>query len=377
MTFAALGLDLRLLSALEAAGYSEPTPVQAEAIPALLANRDICGTAQTGTGKTAAFALPILHRIATTPPRDGIRALILAPTRELAEQIGASFAQYGRNLPYIRCSVVIGGMKPRAQKRALDGGVDILVATPGRLLDLCGRGAVQLHTVECFVLDEADRMLDMGFIKDVRSIAARMPPKRQTILFSATMPPPVERFATSILRNPVRISVDQKNSVAEGVSQLVYYVGQPEKGEKLKQILADRSITSAIVFVRTKKGADRIAGGLIGRGIRVAVIHSDREQSERSAALAEFKSGRARIMVATEIAARGLDIDGVSHVINHDIPTVAESYVHRVGRTARAGAIGTAISLCAPEEVPLLREIERLTGVPLQNGDAPEFPPSS
>ncbi len=379
MTFENLALIDPLLHALRTAGYTAPTPIQAQSIPVLLAGSDLCGTAQTGTGKTAAFALPILQRLAGTshahgrpqgrsslpslPSSGGIRALILAPTRELAAQIGEAFIVYGCNLPDVRCGVVFGGMQLRAQSRALAQGIDILVATPGRLLDLVGRGIVRLDEVEVFVLDEADRMLDMGFINDVRTLVKRLPMRRQTAMFSATMPTDIERLAGQILRNPVRVSVARASAVAPRVEQFVHFVEKPWKRQKLLEILADPAITSAIVFARTKKGADRIAGSLNTAGIRTSLIHGDKEQAERIRAMAVFARGGTRVLVATDIAARGIDIDGISHVINYDIPNIAESYVHRIGRTARAGASGVAISLCASEELAWLRDIEKLTGV--------------
>ena len=361
MTFEELALSEPILLALRAAGYSAPTPIQVQSIPVLLAGRDLCGTAQTGTGKTAAFALPILQRLATTAGTGGIRALILAPTRELAAQIGEAFDAYGRNLPAITCAVVYGGMGMRAQRRAITAGVDVLVATPGRLLDLCGQGVVRLDKVECFVLDEADRMLDMGFIADVRTLVKRLPARRQTVMFSATLPKDIEKLAAQILRNPARVSVARASAVAERIEQYVYFVEQPGKRAKLIELLADPRITSAIVFARTRHSADRIAASLSAANIRASAIHSDKAQIERTRAMAAFSRGDTRVLVATDIAARGIDIDGISHVINYDLPNVAESYVHRIGRTARAGAAGVAISLCATDELPYLQDIERLT----------------
>jgi ATP-dependent RNA helicase RhlE len=360
LTFESLSLIKPLLQALQTAGYTTPTPIQTQSIPALLTGKDLVGIAQTGTGKTAAFALPILQRIYNTPGH-GIRALILAPTRELAAQIGEAFGTYGRHLPTVRHTVVFGGMGMRAQRRAITDGVDVLVATPGRLLDLCNQGIVHLDRVECFVLDEADRMLDMGFINDVRTIVKRLPGKRQTLLFSATMPKDIETLAAQILRNPVRVSVTPATAVADRIEQYVHFVEKQDKRLKLLQLLGDPRITSAIVFARTKHGADRLAASLKVANIRASAIHGDKAQSTRIRALSDFSSGATRVLVATDIAARGIDIDGISHVINYDLPNIPESYVHRIGRTARAGATGVAISLCSSEERPWLKDIEQLT----------------
>lgn len=371
MSFAGLGLIEPLQTALRLANYVEPTPIQGQAIPAMLEGRDVCGTAQTGTGKTAAFALPILQRLGgganiRIPGNRGVRALVLAPTRELAAQIGDAFETYGCNLPNVRCAVVFGGMGMRAQSRAISSGVDVLVATPGRLLDLVTRGIIRLDAVECFVLDEADRMLDMGFIHDVRTIVKRLPSRRQTVMFSATLPKDIEALAAQILRNPVRVSVAPASAVADRILQRVYFVEKVAKRQKLLEILADPAVTSAIVFARTKHGADRIATGLRAVNIRASAIHGDKVQEERTRALAAFSRGATRVLVATDVAARGIDIDGISHIINYDVPNVAETYVHRIGRTARAGAAGVAISLCASEERAWLVDIERLTGTKME-----------
>ncbi|MDP2313565.1 MAG: DEAD/DEAH box helicase [Pseudomonadota bacterium] len=361
MNFDELGLIEPLRLAVTAAGYTVPTPIQVASIPVLLLGGDLCGTAQTGTGKTAAFALPILQRLATTPGTGGIRALILAPTRELAVQINEAFAVYGRNLPDVRHAVVFGGMGMRAQRRAIEAGVDVLVATPGRLLDLCGQGVVRLDKVECFVLDEADRMLDMGFINDVRTLIKRLPARRQTVLFSATLPKDIEQLVKQILRNPTRVSVAPASSVADRIQQTIRLVEKGAKGTVLLQILADPAITRAVVFTRTRHGADRIAARLRTSRISAEAIHADRTQPERARAMADFTQGFTRVLVATDIAARGIDIDGITHVINFDVPNVPETYVHRIGRTARAGAAGHAITLCSTEELPYLKDIERLT----------------
>lgn len=360
MPFADLGLCPALLLALDAAGHTEPTPIQAQGIPALLAGRDLLGTAQTGTGKTAVYALPILHRLATTPATGTIRALILAPTRELAVQINDTFALYARELPAVRHTVVFGGMKMRAQRRAIGDGTDVLVATPGRLLDLIGQGVVDLGAVEVFVLDEADRMLDLGFLVDVRSILGRLPGRRQTILLSATMPRDIEALAAKILRSPARIAVAAPDAPADGVRQLVRFVEHPGKRPALLAILEDPAATRVLVFVRTRANADKLTASLRTAKIRADALHADRPQPDRLRVLSAFANGELRVLVATEIAARGIDVDGVSHVVNFDVPNVPESYVHRIGRTARAGAVGVAISLCSKAERPWLDEIERV-----------------
>jgi ATP-dependent RNA helicase RhlE len=369
MEFKELGLIEPLLTALTAAGHVTPTPIQAESVPLLLAGRDLCGTAQTGTGKTAAFALPILQSLAATPaPATGvrtIRALILAPTRELAVQIDGAFAMYGAHLPTIRHTVVYGGMKMRAQRRAVSEGTDILVATPGRLIDLVGQGVVLLGDVRHLVLDEADRMLDLGFLNDVRTVIKRLPAARQTILFSATLPKDIELLISQILRNPARVSVAAPSAPAEGVDQRVLFLEHPAKRAALLQILADPTATRALVFVRTRAGADRLTASLRTAKIRADSLHADRPQPERLRALDGFARGELQVLVATEIASRGLDVDDVSHVINYDMPNVPESYVHRIGRTARGGSVGIAISFCTGIDRPALEEIERLTNVKL------------
>ena len=365
MTFEDLKLIPPLRLALADAGYTAPTPIQVAAIPALLAGRDLLGTAQTGTGKTAAFALPILQHLTTTLRTGEVRALVLAPTRELATQLGESFAAYGAHLPDLHCTVVFGGMGMRAQRRAIEAGLDILVATPGRLLDLAGQGAVRLDSVEHLVLDEADRMLDLGFFEAVRSIVKRLPKRRQNVLFSATMPPEIERLASQILRNPLRVQVAPAAAVADQIEQYVIFVEKPHKRAALSRVLADPRVRSAIVFVRTKHAADRLGASLRAAGVGNGVLHGDKLQPERERALSDFTRGFTRVLVATDVAARGIDIERVSHVINLDIPAVAESYVHRIGRTARAGESGVAISLCASEERAFLAAIERLTGQPL------------
>ncbi len=361
--FSNLGLAAPILKALAAEGYETPTPIQAQAIPPVLAGRDLVGLAQTGTGKTAAFALPILHRLAESRRHAGersCRTLVLAPTRELAAQIGQSFRAYGRFLG-LSTAVVFGGASMHKQKLALSRGVDILVATPGRLIDHVGQRTVRLDSVEILVLDEADHMLDMGFIHALKRIAALLPKQRQTLFFSATMPAPIAELAAQFLTDPVRVAVAPVSSTAERVAQSVIHVAQSAKPDVLLDLLADDAITRGLVFARTKHGADRLAHRLYAAGHNVETIHGNKSQGQRERALAAFKNGNARLLVATEIAARGIDVDNVSHVINYDLPNVPEQYVHRIGRTARAGAGGMAISLCAPDERAYLRDIERLT----------------
>lgn len=361
-TFDAFGLIEPLRMALAALGHIAPTPVQGEALPLLLAGRDLCGTAPTGSGKTAAFALPILQRLADAPGTGAPRALILAPTRELALQIREAFGVYGQHLPTIRHTVVYGGMKDRAQRRALEGGIDVLVATPGRLLDLCGQGAVRLDAVECFVLDEADRMLDLGFVNDLRALVKRLPKRRQTVLFSATLPRDIVALAGHILQNPARVTIAPVKHTAEHIKQIVLLVEKPDKRAQLLRILAGPGVTRTLVFIRTRQGADRLATWLQASNIAAGAIHADRPQAERERALSDFEQGVTRVLVATDIAARGLHIEGVSHVVNYDVPSVPDTYVHRIGRTARAGASGEAITLCAKEEMAFLKEIERALG---------------
>jgi ATP-dependent RNA helicase RhlE len=374
-TFAELGVAQPLLQALEAESYHTPTPIQLRAIPALLAGKDMLGIAQTGTGKTAAFGLPLLQRLAANRQNAGprrTRALILAPTRELAIQISDSFKTYGRHLN-LRHTVVLGGVGQQPQVKALARGVDTLVATPGRLLDLMEQGHVMLDRVECMVLDEADRMLDMGFIRDVRRIVAVLPEKRQSLLFSATMPGEVERLAADMLREPVRVDVTPKVVTVDKVEQRVLLVETRDKRAALARLLRDPALSRVLVFTRTKHGANRVSADLDKAGVDAAAIHGNKSQQARQRALEDFRSGRARVLVATDIAARGIDVDGVSHVINYELPHEPESYVHRIGRTARAGAAGVALSLCDGSERNLLRAIERLIRRPLPvEGHKPE-----
>jgi ATP-dependent RNA helicase RhlE len=359
--FSSLQLAQSILRALNDEGYTTPTPIQEKALPVLLEGRDLVGIAQTGTGKTAAFALPILNHLKGAAGKTRSKrpqALILAPTRELAGQIGDSLAAYGRYLG-LRYSVVFGGTSIRPQIRNLERGVHVLVATPGRLLDLMNQGCVQLGSVEVFVLDEADRMLDMGFIRDVRKIVASLPKKRQTALFSATMPAAIEELAASLLDNPARVEATPQASTAERVEQSVLFVAKDNKRALLSALLKDRAIERVLVFTRTKHGANRVAQHLHATGIAADAIHGNKSQSARQRALKDFRAGRIRALVATDIAARGIDVDGVTHVINFELPADPESYVHRIGRTARAGNTGIAISFCDHGERGTLRDIER------------------
>ena len=360
--FAVLGLSSPLCLALKAQGYSVPTPVQVRAIPLLLEGRDLLGLAQTGTGKTAAFALPILQRLAAEqiPGHRVPRALILVPTRELAVQVGESFAAYGAQL-HLRHTVIFGGVNQTAQIRALGKGVDIIVATPGRLLDLISQRCVRLERISHFVLDEADRMLDMGFIRDVQKIAALLPRARQSLLFSATMPRDVEHLAAALLRAPARVEVTPPATTADRVEQRVCFVSAADKRNYLVRLLDDRAMSRVLVFTRTKHQADKVARHLAAAAIASEAIHGNKSQNARQRALENFRSGRSRVLVATDIAARGIDVDGVTHVVNFELPHEAESYVHRIGRTARAGAAGIAIALCDVSERAQLRDIERLT----------------
>ncbi len=367
VSFSELGVADPLRRALRAENYISPTPIQVRAIPLLLAGKDLLGIAQTGTGKTAAFALPILQRLSETRAPAGpraTRALILAPTRELAIQIGDSFKIYGRHLS-LRHAVVFGGVGQQPQVKALARGVDTLVATPGRLLDLIGQGHIRLDKVSFLVLDEADRMLDMGFIRDVRKIIKALPRQRQSLLFSATMPADVERLAGEILRDPGRVEISPKAITVDRVDQRVFFVESADKRALLAKLLGDPGLARVIVFTRTKHGANRVAQQLDRAGTAAEALHGNKSQSARQRALERFRTGQARVLVATDIAARGIDVDGVTHVINYELPNEPESYVHRVGRTARAGAEGSALSFCDPAEQAYLRAIERLTKRPL------------
>ena len=367
VSFADLGISEALRRALHAENYLTPTPIQERAIPLLLEGKDILGIAQTGTGKTAAFLLPILQHLAANripaAPRT-TRALILAPTRELAAQIGERARAYGHNLG-LRHTVVFGGVGFGPQVSALARGVDVLIATPGRLLDLIARGRLRLDSVSHLVLDEADRMLDMGFIRDVRKIVAMMPKARQSLLFSATMPQEIARLAAELLRSPVRVEVSPPTRTADRIDQRVFMVEAGAKRTFLANLLADPAMARVIVFTRTKHGADRVAEHLGRAGIAADAIHGNKSQNARERALERFRAGSARVLVATDIAARGIDVTDITHVVNYEIPNIAESYVHRIGRTARAGAAGVAISLCDPSERGFMRDIEKLTAVRL------------
>jgi len=374
MPFKTLRLIQPLLSAVRSEGYTIPTAIQKKAIPHVLEGRDLLGCAQTGTGKTAAFALPILQRLhehATIPKSSGragaashsrpIRALILTPTRELAAQIGESFRVYGQHTG-LRHTVIFGGVKQHAQTQVLHRGVDILVATPGRLLDLLNQRLLSLRDVEVFVLDEADRMLDMGFLPDIRRVMAQLPARRQTLMFSATMPGEIRSLAETILQKPVQVKVAAESPAADTVKQALCFVDHQSKPALLEHLLEDPQITRALVFTRTKHGADKVVRRLVRAAIVAEAIHSNKSQNARMRALANFKGGKTRVLVASDIAARGLDVDSISHVINYDLPNVAETYVHRIGRTGRAGARGQAISFCSEEQRDDLRDIERLLG---------------
>jgi len=365
MTFNDLNLIEPILQALKTEGYTIPTPIQARAIPHILNRKDVLGCAQTGTGKTAAFAIPMLqlmHESAqVVKGRRVIKSLILTPTRELALQIGESFTNYGKNTR-LRYNVVFGGVNQHSQVEKLKSGVDILVATPGRLLDLMQQGYVNLKNIEYFVLDEADRMLDMGFLKDVKRIIAQLPTKRQSLFFSATMPRDIVELANTILVNPVKVEVTPSATTVDIIQQFVYFVDKKNKIHLLKDIMQDQNIDRALVFTRTKHGADRVARDLTKAGIRSLAIHGNKSQNARQAALAAFKESKTRVLVATDIAARGIDIDDLSHVINYELPNIAESYVHRIGRTGRAGADGKAIAFCDTEEKEYLKDIQKLIG---------------
>ena len=374
ITFTALGLAEPLLRALEARKFEIPTPIQADSIPPLLAGRDLLGIAQTGSGKTAAFTLPILQHLAAQQVRPApfvTRAVILAPTRELALQIDETVRALCINLR-LRTVVIIGGASRFKQVEAMRRGADIVIGTPGRVCDLMQTRELHLGNVSHFVLDEADRMLDLGFIKDIRRIVAALPPQRQSCLFSATMPSEVATLANGLLRNPIRVEIARKEETAPKIDQFVHHLAQSGKQSLLLSMLQDDAFSRVIVFTRTKHGANKVAGVLENAGIQVNAIHGNKSQPQREKALREFRTGRARVLVATDIAARGIDVTGISHVINFDLPAEPESYVHRIGRTARAGAAGIAISYCDPSERVTLRQIERLMNMTIEVvGDAP------
>ena len=369
--FTDFGLAAPLLKALAGEGYTTPTPIQAQAIPGVMAGRDLQGIAQTGTGKTAAFALPILHRLAAErrrPEPKGARVLVLSPTRELATQIGESFRTYGKFMG-VSVAVIFGGVKYGAQHKAMANGVDVLVATPGRLLDHLQERTINLRGVEIFVLDEADQMLDLGFVLPIRKIVAHIPKVRQNLFFSATMPSEIGKLASELLNDPLRVSVTPQATTVEKVNQKVLFVEQGRKRALLAELFDDPQFKRVIVFTRTKRGADRVAKGLEQVGVDAASIHGDKSQGQRERALADFKAGRVRALVATDIAARGIDIDAVSHVVQFELPHVPESYVHRIGRTARAGADGSAVAFCADDERNLLRDIQKVTRQTLPSFD--------
>jgi ATP-dependent RNA helicase RhlE len=372
LSFQDLKLIEPLLKAVKEEGYTTPTPIQAQAIPIILSRKDLLGCAQTGTGKTAAFAIPMLQLLCEDASRitsetglrahRPIKALILTPTRELAIQIGDSFSAYGRYTG-MEHLVIFGGVPQQPQVQSLRNGIDILVATPGRLLDLMDQRYIHLKDIAYFVLDEADRMLDMGFVHDVKKVIAKLPQKRQSLFFSATMPPEAQKLSASILVNPAKVEVTPVSSTAETIQQSIYFVGKKDKRSLLLHVLKTQSIPSALVFTRTKHGADKVAQGLTRAGIRAEAIHGNKSQNARQRALLNFKSRQTRILVATDIAARGIDIDDLTHVINFELPNVPETYVHRIGRTGRAGASGSALSFCDAEEKEFLRDIEKLIGL--------------
>lgn len=369
MSFEQLNVIAPILQALQSQGYTQPTPIQQHAIPVALKGRDILACAQTGTGKTAAFSIPILQMLDEQAGSPHIKALVLTPTRELAIQIDESFSNYGKNLR-LRHTVVFGGVPQHQQVRRLKQGIDILIATPGRLLDLIGQGYINLNHIKMFVLDEADRMLDMGFINDVKKVIQRLPERKQTLFFSATMPPEIRQLSQILLHQPERIEVTPVSSTAEKIDQSIYFVEKPDKMQLLLHLLKDGNIDHALVFTQTKHGADKLCKVLIREGITAQAIHGNKSQNARQLALDNFKKRRTRILVATDIAARGIDIDGLSMVINYDIPNIPETYVHRIGRTGRAGAEGKAISLCSMEEKMYLRDVQKITAqeIPVMHG---------
>lgn len=361
MNFENLNLIEPLLKALQQEGYTTPTPIQEQAIPIVLHGKDLLGCAQTGTGKTAAFSLPILQKLYKTDQKKNIKALILTPTRELAIQIGECFEAYGRYTG-IKHTVIFGGVSQKPQTDALQGGTQILVATPGRLLDLIAQHYISLKSIDFFVLDEADRMLDMGFIHDIKRILKLLPIQRQTLFFSATMPPEIEKLANSMLTNPEKVEVTPASSTVDTISQSVYFVEKQQKKDLLIHLLKNPSVESVLIFTRTKYGADKLARTLTKAGIGAEAIHGNKTQNARQRALTNFKNHTLRALIATDIAARGIDVDLLSHVINYELPNIPETYVHRIGRTGRAGNEGTAISFCESEELPYLKDIQKLIG---------------
>ena len=358
-SFSKLSLSAPIQQAIDAAGYHTPTPIQNQSIPVVIAGKDVLGCAQTGTGKTAAFLLPILHRLYQYPPSKHIKALILTPTRELAAQIGENFATYAQ-FTDIHHLVIFGGVKQGSQVKQLKRGVGVLVATPGRLLDLHSQGFISLKHIDFFVLDEADRMLDMGFLPDIKRLLQLLPTKRQNLLFSATMPKDIVKLASQFLTNPVRVEVDRESSTVEQIEQQVLFVEHSNKKHLLKSILSKEQIEAAIVFTRTKHGANRVVKYLVKGGVSAAAIHGNKSQGARTRALDGFREGQIKVLVATDIASRGIDVERISHVFNYDIPNISESYVHRIGRTGRAGSAGKAIAFCSLEEAEYLVNIERV-----------------
>lgn len=378
MNFKELNLVAPLLDALQTEGYTQPTPIQEQAIPIILQEKDLLGVAQTGTGKTAAFALPILQLLSRPPIDNGhknIKVLILTPTRELAIQIGESFEAYGRHLR-VKHLVIFGGVPQGNQVKGLKAGVDVLIATPGRLLDLIDQRFISLSHINIFVLDEADRMLDMGFIHDVKKVVAKLPHKRQSLFFSATMPPEIQKLADTILVKPEKVEVTPVSSTAEKIDQYLLYVDKKDKKKLLAFMLKDPVVKSALVFTRTKHGADKVVKDLYKDGIIAEAIHGNKSQNARQRALTNFKSGQIKVLVATDIAARGIDIDQLSHVINFDLPEVPETYVHRIGRTGRAGLEGVAYSFCDEEEKDNLKGIEKLIGMKIPVIEKHPYPAS-
>jgi superfamily II DNA/RNA helicase len=377
MTFASLGLIDPLLRALDTLGYQTPTPVQVQAIPAVLAGRDLMAAAQTGTGKTAGFALPLLQRLTMQGPQvaaNSVRLLVLVPTRELAVQVYDSFCAYGQNLP-LRMALAYGGVSINPQMMKLRRGTDLLVATPGRLLDLCRQNALKFGQLETLVLDEADRMLDLGFSRELNDIFALLPAQRQTLLFSATFSDAIRGLANTLLRQPLSIEATPRNTTAAGVRQWMIPVDKKRKTELFLHLLKKKRWKQVLVFVKTRKGTDLLVESLLAQGIRADAIHGDKPQPARLRALERFKAAEVQVLAATDVAARGLDIDDLPHVVNFDLPTVAEDYIHRIGRTGRAGARGEALSLVAADEVPQLAAIEMLTKTPLQRVEEPGFVP--
>jgi ATP-dependent RNA helicase RhlE len=376
MQFQELNLIEPILKALKEEGYTTPTPIQAQSIPIVLQGKDLLGCAQTGTGKTAAFAIPILQLLSATKTnekRKKIRSLIVTPTRELAIQIGESFNAYGRHTG-LTCTVIFGGVNQNPQITTLRTGIDIMIATPGRLLDLMNQGHLSLKDVEIFVLDEADRMLDMGFIHDVKKLLVALPKKRQSLFFSATMPPEIIKLASTILQNPSEVSVTPVSSTVDIIKQSVYFVDAGNKNALLIEILKDKNIKTALVFTRTKHGADKVVKILLKYDITAEAIHGNKSQNARQRALSNFKEQTTRVLVATDIAARGIDVDDLEYVINYEMPNISETYVHRIGRTGRAGAKGTALSFCDAEEKEFLRDIEKLIAKKIPVIDDHAFP---